>query len=111
MSFLVMPARCTAAAVTGISISTSLALFTARTCVLWAKEMMATSRMFELSPTVLTVLVHLGVRLAVRAEVADALESGADLVVVHPHGFHAHTDVHVFDGDLLQQVHQRQVGA
>src|SRR3954454_19863297 len=111
MSFLVMPARSTAAAVTGMSISTSLPVVSARMWSLWAKEMMATSRMFEVSPPVLARLRHVGVGLAVRLEVADALECRADLVVVDPHGLDPHADVHIGNVDFLQQVHQGQIGA
>src|SRR5436190_21652536 len=100
MSVLVMPARSIAAAVTGISISTSLALVTARTWSLCAKEMMATSRMFQVPPSVLARLMHVGVRLTVGAEVADALERGADLVVVDQHRFDSHPVVTVCDGDI-----------
>src|SRR3954452_19592853 len=106
MSFLVMAARSIAAAVTGISISTSLAFVTARTWSLCANEMIATSRMLEISPSVLARLMDLGVRLAIGAEVADALERRADLVVGDPHRFDAHADVHVLDRDFLQEVHQ-----
>src|ERR1043165_9114455 len=102
MSFFVMPARSMAAAVTGMSISTSLAFVTARTWVLWANEMMATSRMLEVSPSVLARLVHFGVGFTVGPEVADALQRRADLVVVDPHGLDPHADVHVLDGHLLQ---------
>src|SRR5437899_7317262 len=111
MSCFVIPARSMAAAVTGMSISTSLALVTARTWSLCANEMMATSRMFELSPSVFARLTDLGIGLAVGTEVADALERRSDLVVVDPHGFDAHADVHVLDCDLLQQMHQREVSS
>src|SRR5687768_5853889 len=100
MSVFVIPARSIAAAVTGISISTSFASVTARTWSVCANEMIATSRMFQISPSVLTRLVHLRVGLAVRAEVADALERGPDLVVGDPHRFDAQADVHVFDRHL-----------
>src|SRR3954447_4211489 len=110
MSFFVMPARSTAAAVTGISISTSLPVVSARTCVLCANEMIATSRMFEVPPSVFAWLRHVGIGLAVGFEVADALERRADLVVVDPHRLDAHADAHVGDIDLLQQVHQGEVG-
>src|SRR3954451_15769849 len=106
MSFLVMPARSMAAAVIGISISTSLALVTARTCVLCANEMTATSRMFQVPPSVLAGLMDLRVRLAVGAEVADALERRPDLVVVDPDCLHAHADVDVLHRDFLQEMHQ-----
>src|SRR3954447_20824352 len=106
MSFFVMPARSMAAAVTGISISTSLAFVTARTCVLCAKEITATSRMFEIPPSVLARLVDLRVRLAVGPEVPDALERRPDLVVVHPHGLDPHPDVDVLHRDFLEEVHQ-----
>src|SRR4051812_10987758 len=110
MSLFVIPARSTAAAVTGMSISTSLPVVSARTWSLWANEMMATSRMLELSPSVLAGLGDIGIGLACRAEVADALERRTDLVVVDPHGLDPYADVHVGHVDLLEQVHQRQVG-
>src|SRR5262245_40026806 len=113
MSCFVMPACSIAAAVTGMSISTSLTSVTSRVWSLCAKEMIATSRLGigERPPSVFAGLVDLGVGLAVRAEVADALERRADLVVVHPHSFDPHADVDVLDGHLLQEVHERQVGA
>src|SRR6476646_5692575 len=107
MSFFVIPARSIAVEVTGMSISTSFASVTARVWSLCANEMMAMSRLGigQRPPSVLAGLVHLDVRLTVRAEVSDALERRADLVVVHPHGLDAHADVHVLDCNLLQQVH------
>src|SRR3954469_19303725 len=111
MSFLVMLAPATAAAVTGINISTSFASFTARTWSLCANEMIATSRMFKRPPSGLTRLMHLGVGLTVRPEVPDALERRADLVVVDPDGLDAHADVDVFHRHLLQKVHERKVSS
>src|SRR4051812_18834113 len=113
MSLFVSPAPFTAADVTGISISTSLASVTARTWSLCANEMMAMSRLGigQRSPSVLAGLVDLRIGLAVRAEVADALERRTDLVVVDPHRLDPHADADVVDRDLLQQVHQREVRA
>src|SRR5262245_16259352 len=108
MSFLSSPLCSTALAVTGMSISTSLASVTARVWSLCANEMIAMSRLGigQRPPSVLAGLIDLGIGLAVRPEVADALERRADLVVVDPNRFDSHADVHVFDCNLLQQVHQ-----
>src|SRR4051794_19332235 len=99
MSFFVMPAASMAAAVTGMSISTSFASVTALVWSLCANEMIAMSRLGigQRSPSVFAGLVDVGVRFAVGTEIADALQRGADLVVVHPHCFDAHADVHVVD--------------
>src|SRR5581483_5725139 len=113
MSCFVMPARSSAAAVTGISISTSLASVTARTWSDCANETIATSRIplaiGQRPPALPARLVHLGVGLAVGAEVAEALERRPDLVVVDPHGLDAHADGDVVDVHLLQEVHQGEV--
>src|SRR4051794_5826818 len=138
MSLLVRPAPATAADVTGMSISTSLASVTARTWSLWAKETMATSRLGigQRPPSVLAGLVErrdpragsrlgigqrppsgpagwvaLRIGLAVGGEVPDPHERRADLVVAGPHRLDPHADVDVVDGDLLEQVHEREIGA
>src|SRR3546814_10920531 len=56
-------------------------------------------------------LLHDSIGLAVGAEVADALEGRAELGWLDPHGLDPHPYADVVDRALLDEVHDRQVGA
>src|ERR1700730_18324431 len=105
-----MPERSMAACTTGMRISTSLRVSSARTLADWAKETTATSRITRRPSHVLLVGVELGVGLAGGPEVQDALERGLAVGRVAPHGLDAHAHVHVGRDDLLDEVHQADVG-
>ena len=91
-----------------MSISTSLRPSRRRTLGIWAKATTATSHhQVTPSPGCTTV----GVGLAGGPEAADALEGRGELGVVDPHGLDAHAHAHVVHGALLDEVHERQVGA
>src|SRR3546814_15409045 len=56
-------------------------------------------------------LLHDSVGLAVGAEVADALEGRAELGWLDPHGLDPHPYADLIDRALLDEVHDRPVGA
>ena len=63
----------------------------------------------QVTPSPGCVTAHVG--LAVGTEVPDALEVGRQIGVVDPHGLDPHADVDVLHRALLDEVHERQVGA
>src|SRR5687767_10936243 len=116
MSSLVTLAAARTSSSTGMSISTSLRWGWRRTCGVWANPMMATSRTVELlgiepEDTVLAGDVHVDVGLVERAEPPDRLHRGAEVGLVDPHRLQPHPDADLVDRALLDQVHDRLVGA